>query len=394
MRWRSGVWAPIAFLVVTAPAVPVVPHGVHAAGEPQAGQAKPAEKPKKTPAEKLDAPWPDAGTIEKRRKEAEALPLFQTHDPLAITIATNFGPVMADRDTDSTKTFPASLTVAGGEGSSVTIPVTLRTRGQLRLSSTVCTFPPLGVSFTKKEVKATPFDGQRELDMVTHCQDDDDYDQNVLKEYLAYRLYNLITPRSFRVRLAQVTYVEARSGRKLASRHAIFIEDEDDLARRLEGRALEFPRTAFNNYDGEALTTMAVFQYMIGNTDYSIWGLHNVKQVQTRSRPLYPIIWDFDVSGLVSPPYGAPDPRLGLASLRARLYRGPCRSLEAFEPTFAAFRAKEAESMALVRSLPGLRPFQRRLTEQFLTRFYDTLRSKEAMKKEFVDRCNTKAITI
>ena len=363
-------------------------------GEPQAGQAKPAEKPKKTPAEKLDAPWPDAETIAKRRQQAEALPLFETHDPLAVTIAANFGPVMADRDTDSTKTFPASLTVAGGEGASVTIPVTLRTRGQLRLSSTVCTFPPLGVAFTKKEVKATPFDGQRELDMVTHCQDDDDYDQNVLKEYLAYRLYNLITPRSFRVRLAQATYVEARSGRKLASRHAIFIEDDDDLARRLEGRALEFPRTAFNNYDGEALTTMAVFQYMIGNTDYSIWGLHNVKQVQTRSRPLYPIIWDFDVSGLVSPPYGAPDPRLGLASLRARLYRGPCRSLETFEPTFAAFRAKEAESMALVRSLPGLRPFQRRLTEQFLTRFYDTLRSKEAMKKEFVDHCNTKANTI
>jgi hypothetical protein len=238
------------------------------------------------------------------------------------------------------------------------------------------------------------FDGQGKLDLVTHCQDADEYDQYVLKEYLAYRLYNLVTPRSLRVRLALATYVDSRNRRKVASHYAVFIENEDDLARRLEGRALAFPRTAFNSYDGDALTMAMVFEFMIGNTDYSIWGLHNVRQVQTRFRPLYPIIWDFDGSGLVSAPYVVPDARLGIPSARVRVYRGPCRTLEAFEPTFAAFRAKEAESMALVSSLPGLRPFHREQAAQFLTQFYEKLRSNEELKKAFVDRCNKKANTL
>jgi hypothetical protein len=139
---------------------------------------------------------------------------------------------------------------------------------------------------------------------------------------------------------------------------------------------------------------MMVFQYMIGNTDFSIHALHNVHMVQTRFRPLYPIIWDFDVSGLVFPRYGAPDPRLELSSLRERVYRGPCRSLEAFEPTFAAFRAKEAESMALFDTLPGLRPLPRDDAKQFLARFYATLARKDALKKEFVDKCRPEYNTI
>jgi hypothetical protein len=272
--------------------------------------------------------------------------------------------------------------------------VTLRTRGHLRLTHETCAFPPLSIEFPKDETRDTLFDGQDKLDLITHCQDDSDYDQYVLKEYLAYRLFNLVTPRSLRVRLAQATYVDSRSGRKVASRYAVFIESEDDLARRLEGRALAFPHTVFTNYDRDALTTAMVFEYMIGNTDYSIWGLHNVRQVQTRARPLYPIIWDFDGSGLVSAPYVVPDARLGIPSARVRVYRGPCRTLEGFEPTFAAFRAKEAESMALVNSLPGLRPFHREQAAQFLTQFYKVLRSPEELKKAFVDRCNKKANTL
>ena len=167
------------------------------------------------------------------------------------------------------------------------IPVLLRTRGNLRLDSRVCAFVPLSIEFPKNVVNDTAFDGQRKLKLITHCQEEEDYDQGVLKGYLAYRLFNLITPRSFRVRLAKATYVNSRNGKTMSSHNAVFIEDEDDLARRLEGRAVAMPHTVFVNYDLDALTTMMVFQYMIGNTDFSIYALHNVKIVQTRFRPLY-----------------------------------------------------------------------------------------------------------
>ncbi len=387
MTWRHRPWVAAVFVLLTVAAPPDRARGNEAAGGPQATPAKPVAQPKKTPAEKMATPWPDDATIAKRRDEAQALPLFQSSDPLPITLAANFDAVNGDRNAKSTKTFPASLTVAGAKGETQTIPVTLRTRGQLRLKPEICGFPPLALEFPKNEARNTLFDGQAKLDLIVHCQDDNDYDQYVLKEYLAYRLYNLVTPRSLRVRLARATYVDSRNGRKVATRYAVFIENQDDLARRLEGRALAFPHTAFDNYDSQALTTAMVFEYMIGNTDYSIWGLHNVRQVQTRYRPLYPIIWDFDGSGLVSVPYVVPDASLGILSSRVRVYRGPCRTLDAFEPTFAAFRAKEAESMVLVNSVPGLGPFHRRQAVDFLSRFYATLRSKEALNREFIEHC-------
>jgi hypothetical protein len=394
MTRSRPVWMPAALLALTVAASADTAPGRSPVRDPQATQTPPPAKPKKTPAVKAAAPWPDSATIAKRREQAEALALFQSSVPLPITLAANFDAVNADRNATSAKTYPASLTVAGERGETLAIPVTLRTRGHLRLNPWTCAFPPLSVEFPKKETQDTLFDGQDKLDLITHCQDDAEYDQYVLKEYLAYRLYNLVTPRSLRVRLAQATYVDSRNRRKVASRYAVFIENEDDLARRLEGRALAFPHTVFNNYDGDALTMAMVFEFMIGNTDYSIWGLHNVRQVQTRSRPLYPIIWDFDGSGLVSAPYVVPDARLGIPSARVRVYRGPCRTLEAFEPTFAAFLAKEAESMELVKSLPGLRPFHREQAAQFLKQFYVMLRSKEGLKKAFVDRCNKKANTL
>jgi hypothetical protein len=405
MSWRSRVVTVSVLLVALAAAGPAhardgstatraaqaAAPGRASATAPQAG---PAAKPKKTPAEKAAEPWPDEATLAARRADAEGRRLFQHTDTLAITLAADFPAVNRDRKLNSTKTFPASITMAGDNGTDVTIPVTLKTRGKLRLEPQVCSFVPLGVTFTKKEAAGTEFDGQRTLKLVTHCQNFEDYDQLVLKEYLAYRLFNLLTPKSLRVRLARVTYVDSRDGKRLFTHFGVFIEDEDDLARRIEGRALAFPHTVFANFDVEALTTMMVFQYMIGNTDFSIWGLHNVRMVQTRFRPLYPIVWDFDASGLVFAPYVMPDPRLGLSSLRDRKYRGPCRSLEAFEPTFELFRSKQAESMALFDSVPELREGQREVARHFLAEFYTTLNRKDALKREFVDKCNAKNNTI
>ncbi len=400
----ARVWVAMSTAALLAWAM--TPASVRAGGSPataQAAQAQPtapakqdkaAPKPKKSPAAKTAEPWPDYATIASRRADSEGRRLFQSQDFLTITLTADFKRVNGDRDPNSTKTFPASLTIAADKGGDVAIPITLRSRGKIRLDPRVCAFVPLSLEFTKKEVKGTPFDGQRKLKMVTHCQNDDAYDQFVLKEYLAYRLYNLVTAKSFRARLAKATYVDARNNKPMSSHYAIFIEDDDDLARRLEGRSIAFPHTVFENYELEALTTMMVFQYMIGNTDFSLYALHNTRMVQTRYRPFYPVIWDFDVSGLVNPPYSQPDPRLELSSLKERKYRGPCRTLEAFEPTFAVFRAKQAESLALFDSLPDLRPGPREDAKRFLGEFYTTLSRPEAMKKAFVDKCNPKNNTM
>src|SRR4030095_10841978 len=162
-----------------------------------------------------------------------------------------------------------------------------------------------------------------------------------------YRIFNLLTPRSFRARLAKVTYIDSVSGKLLTARYGMFLEDDDDVARRMEGRIAELFNALFKELDAESQTLMFVFEYMIGSTDLSVVKLHNVRLVQDRARVLYPVPYDFDLAGLVDTSYALVDKRLGITSVRDRLYRGPCRTEAELEPMLEKFRAKKSEAMAL-----------------------------------------------
>lgn len=390
---RVAAMAGALLMLLPSPVLRTVP-ALGTAGVAHGSQAKPGQtqKPKKPAAAKLAEPWPDAATLAERRKDAEARRLFQDVEPLAFTLAADFKAVNRDRDYASTKTFPAVLTVKGQEGSVPAVPlhVNLRTRGSIRRRSDVCAFAPLSIEFVKQGATRTVFDGQSKLKLVAHCNENQTSDQLVLLEYLAYRLYNLMTPRSFRVRLAQATYVDSNSGRTLSTHNAVFIEDDDDVARRMEGRAVAMTGLAFKDFDQESLTLMTVFQYMIGNPDYSISAMHNVRLVQTAAKVRYPITWDFDVTGLVDPQYAIPIPqvRKKIAEVRTRSYLGPCRSPEEFEPTLAAFRAKRAEMLTLVSSIPGLDDAERRKAAEYLEEFFTVIGSKDLVKRELIDTCH------
>src|SRR5438128_1086486 len=149
----------------------------------------------------------------------------------------------------------------------------------------------------------------------------------------------MVTPLSFRARLARATYVEEKSSKKSNASFAIFIEHENDVARRNEGRDVQLPRVVFNDLEPETLTRTMLYEYMIGNTDVSIWALHNVLLVQKPPRALFVVPYDFDLAGLVHAPYAIPDRKLGLRSVLDRMYRGPCRSIEEFDAAAAPFRA-------------------------------------------------------
>ncbi len=295
---------------------------------------------KKNPLLKLAEPWPDADALKARRLEAEARPLFQRADPIEFTLTANFNAINKDRNPESTTRYPATLTVAAGDGAPRDIPVKLSARGHFRRMARNCSVVPLRVEFPKDGMAGTPFDGQTTLKLGTGCEDSKEYEQITLREYLQYPLFNLVTPLSFRARLARATYTDEKSKKKSAARYALFIEHENDVARRAEGRVVELPRLVFKDLEDQTLTRMMLFEYMIGNTDFSIWALHNVRVVQKPDRTLLGVPYDFDLSGLVHAPYATPDRRLGLRSVVDRLYRGPCRSTDEFDASAAAFRAK------------------------------------------------------
>jgi len=347
----------------------------------------PAPAQKKNPLLKLAEPWPEPAVIDARRTEAVRRPLFQQAEPLPFTLTADFKLINKDRKPESRARYPGVITLTDPRGREQTLHVRLSPRGHLRRMARTCGFVPLRLEFVASETAGTPFEGQTNLKLGTHCHDDKDFDQYVLREQLAYQLLNLVTPLSFRARLARATYVDTKSGKPVAAHYAIFIEHENDVARRLGGRIVELPRLTFHDVDAAALNNMMLFNYMIGNTDFSLYMLHNVRVVQDPERVLFTVPYDFDLSGFVNPPYAIPDRRLGIRSVRDRLYRGPCRSVEELDKVAAAFRAKRIEMLAAIDATKDIDGAGRMGAKDYLESFFRAIAQPSAIKRWLVDGC-------
>jgi hypothetical protein len=350
--------------------------------------APPSAPPKKNPLLKLAEPWPDSDALKARRAQAEARPLFQSADPVEFTLTANFNAINKDHNPESTTRYPGVITVKGKDGAPRNIAVKLSARGHFRRMARNCSVVPLRIEFTKDGMAAgTVFDGQTTLKLGTGCEDSKEYEQITLREYLSYPMFNMVTPLSFRARLARATYADEKSKKKSATRYALFIEHENDVARRNEGRIVELQRITFKDLDAETLTRAMLFEYMIGNTDVSIWALHNVRIVQKPDRTLIVVPYDFDLSGFVHAPYAIPDRKLGLRSVVDRLYRGPCRTTDEFDAAAAPFRTKRADMLALVDSTRDLEPATRRDVKEYIEGFFRTIERPASIKKALVDAC-------
>ena len=346
--------------------------------------APPAAAVKKNPLLKLAEPWPEDDVLLARRTEAESRKLFQDPAPLEFTLASDFKLLNKERTPNNTKRFPGTLSIPS---LSKELPVQLGSRGHLRLNTRTCEFVPIRVEFPKEGIAGTPFEGQTNLKLGTHCQNDKEFDQYVLREYLTYRVVNLVTPRSYRARLARGTYVDAATKKPVATHNALFLEHDNDVARRLGGRDVSLPRIEFKDLDRDALTQMMLIEYMVGNTDYSIWALHNVTIVQDKKRTLIPVAYDFDMSGMVHPPYAIPDPKLHLRAVTDRLYRGPCRTVEELNTAAEPFRAHKADMLSTIDAMKDLNSSHRSEMKDYLDSFFRTIETPESIKKNFVNGC-------
>jgi hypothetical protein len=287
--------------------------------------------------------------------------LFRDDAPLVLTLSADLKTLFAERDTLHPHRIPATLVVQGDSGP-VTLPVELATRGHFRLRRSTCGFPPLKVYFPKDAVHPTPFRGQGSLKLVTHCEKSGRDEQNLLVEYGIYRAYNLLTDLSHRARLAHVTYTDTRDPAKTLTRYGFFLEDDKDLAARNGGRLMEGTGWSYGEMHPAQMDLVAVFEYLIGNTDWSVVMIHNIRLLQKDgSRLLYPVAYDFDFSGLVNAVYAMPDGRLPIKSVRQRLYRGMCRPLDVITPTLEHVSAKKEAIEAAFAAVPGLEP--KRLAE-------------------------------
>ena len=321
--------------------------------------------------------------------------LFRSDELMQITID---GPISRlNKDRDSALEYgPTRLSYRDANGNLVLLKVRLRARGHKRLSRGVCSFAPMRILFDKKETEDTAFAGQKKLKLVTQCHPEiGKYSGYIVTEYLAYKILNLLTDNSFRVRLARITYVDSETSRTLHATYGFFIEPGKHMARRIGKKRLILNETTAVHLDGEHLNLISLFQMLLGNTDWSATHggnndcCHNGKLFgrDGASDNLY-IPYDFDMTGLVDPEYATVDKALKLDSIRERRYRGYCRNKDMLADNIALLNSKQAEILSLFKDTRYLPNATSKRKIRYIDKFYRLINNPKRVKRKITYWCH------
>ncbi len=204
-----------------------------------------------------------------------------------------------------------------------TLEVGVRGRGNFRLKN--CYFPPIKMKLEKSAVKETAFNGHKKLKLVLPCLTQKSNNDNIVKEYMAYKFYEVISPFHFKTRMVDIDFTENKSKKTVSHMlKGILIEDDKKVAKRFNGKIVE--RSVHPLQQEEITCTQNdFFQYMIGNTDYSTAYQHNEKLLFI-NKTVLPVPYDFDMSGLVDASYAVvsqvQNQTLEITDVKQRMYRG------------------------------------------------------------------------
>ncbi len=319
----------------------------------------------------------------------DGLPLFAVDEPLEITIEFPLREIM--RKAQDRPVVDGIATYRNADGDVTSLPVQMSTRGRSRLE--VCRFPPLALSVKKKAAAGTVFEGQKSLKMVTHCRSSRRYRDYLLQEYGIYEAFGVLTDVSFRSRLASVTYRDSEDPDLEISEPAFFIEPIGRVAARTELERKKIPEAAVAQLDPAYSTLLAMFQFMIGNTDWSARKAPAGSNCCHNGRVLGPagedsgwkvVPYDFDQAGLINTEYAVPAEQLRLRSVRQRLWRGRCAHNDELDAVIALFNERrEAIEAALL--VPGMGEAEDVM--RYVDSFYEVINDPKKRTKAIERRC-------
>lgn len=300
---------------------------------------------------------------------------------LDITIETDLYDLINNRRRDDYQ--PATLSYKDKDGTTVRRQIEVAPRGKFRRR--VCDFPPVKIKFPKKELVAAGLKKHNNLKLTTHCLDDRDAgNYNVFKEYLSYKLYNELTPNSFRVQLVRVTYIDATGQVSKTRRYGFLLEDDEELAERMGGKLCECLGSAPEDVSRADEAIMATFQYMIGNADWNLAMARNLKMVAfDNGAPIIPVPYDFDFSGVVNPSYAVPNTDLGQMRVKDRDYLGLDWDAQTMSNTAALFSEKKPALYRVVSQFKLLPNTMRQEIREYLDTFYQALDTQQESSGKF-----------
>ncbi len=292
-----------------------------------------------------------------------------------------------------------TLILQDGAVGAVRIPLKIKPRGKSRRSVSACRFPPLRLNFPKHgPQQGTAFSNLDKIKLVTHCarlgNSNAAYTNRVRLELQLYRVFNRISPTSLRVRAVDVTYVDTSRANTRDTHVGFLIEPIEVLAHRVGMTVARVDSIERDNLDAGQANFVEVFEYFVGNTDFSmIRGpkgepcCHNIELLRSANGRLFPIPYDFDATGVVAAPYAKPVASLGIRSVRQRLYRGYCRADVVVNNTLAVFREAQSDIYALFRDDARLERRTADKTLAYFDEFYATVNHPDALQSKLLAHC-------
>jgi len=311
--------------------------------------------------------------------------LFKNDEILNLSLRFDLTEYMRKKPKD--EYLKAILTYHINEKDSINKEIKLKSRGVAR--NNICNFPPLSLNFKKAGFEKDDLKNIGKIKMVTHCNSGNE--EYLFKEYLIYKLYNVLTEYSFKVRLVNVDYISTGKKPKTIKSYAFLIEPLDMLTERTHSNPVEALSVTQKNIIPEMMDRMAMFNYMIGNTDWSVAGQHNAKviSIMDLSHPGMGgvVPYDFDYAGLVDAHYAVPTEGLGLKSVLERRYLGDCRSDDEFRAILKQFSEKKSEFYKIINDFAYLTEKSKQKMTAYLDEFYSDLEKNDILLSNLRKEC-------
>lgn len=269
--------------------------------------------------------------------------------------------------------------------------IRLKARGNNRRKQ--CFFPPIFLNFKTDPLVNSELEGFNKIKLVTHCSTSKVHTDYLLKEYLVYKLYNVLTDNSFRVQLLDIKYIDTGEKERNYDKYGILIEPIELLVARKKSIEVNGEIIRENNVIEEDADIVALFQYMIGNTDWRIKGGHNTQYIKSLTKvtdKVTPIPYDFDFAGFVGTHYSHPQSWTSIKNVQEREYLGYCRnSDEAYLKTINLFLDKKDQIIKTIELFSYVSEQERERLIKYIESFYDLLNNPNRFISTLKSQCRT-----
>jgi hypothetical protein len=317
--------------------------------------------------------------------------LFQNETP--VSMKWKYSDKDMRKQTNDSTFLDCVLSYKQEDGTWDSLEVQVRARGNWRQEN--CFLTPVKIEIKKEQRKGTLFEGNKELKMVLPCRNNDQGQDYVLRELMAYKTYEAVSPFHFKTRRVDLEFTDDRGKKEKSYQlEAFFIEDTKEVAERCNAKRLK-RNVHPQQQDDFACTQNDFFQFMIGNTDYSVAYQHNEKLLFVENMKAIPVPYDFDMCGLVNANYAVVSQIQGetltIDKVTDRLYRGFKRPPGVYQQVRDYYLSNKGAILAKTEELkPEFRDEkQYEEARSYILEYFDILEDSAKFKNKIEDKART-----